>query len=131
MPYWQKIVMIVCLTAIVLGLIHEKCYPAEIITASYYTRESCLREGTSGIMANGKELKDEAFTCASWDHAFGSKLRVYNLRTGESVVCVVSDRGPNRKLYRQGRKIDLSKAAFNKIAPLREGVIPVRIEVIR
>ena len=39
-------------------------------TASYYTVASCAREGTSGIMANGRRLNDEKLTAASWFYPF-------------------------------------------------------------
>ena len=100
-------------------------------TASWYDRASCQREGTSGIMANGKELRDEALTCASWDYAFGTYLRVSNIDNGKSVVVVVSDRGPAKRLYNKGRKIDLSRAAFRAIADLKRGVIKVAIKEVR
>lgn len=100
-------------------------------TASYYTVKSCLKEGTSGIMANGKELKDDQLTCASWDYSFGTRLRITNLGNKKSVVAVVTDRGPAKRLYRQGRVIDLSKGAFAQIASLKQGIIPIKIEVIK
>ena len=104
---------------------------AENLTASYYTVKSCLKESGQFTMSNGKELKDEAFTCASWDYPFKTVLLITNENNGKSVYVVVSDRGPNRTLYRKGRKIDLSKAAFQKISSLRQGIIPIKIKVIR
>jgi len=100
-------------------------------TASYYTVDSCRREGTSGIMANGEVLNDEAFTCASWDYPFGTSLRIRNKENGKSVVVTVTDRGPNRRLYRQGRTIDLSKRAFSEIANIKQGVIEIEVEVVK
>ena len=93
--------------------------------ASYYTVESCKREGTSGIMANGKPLNDKAFTCASWLYPFGTRLLVVNSVSGERVEVEVTDRGPAKKLVEQGRIIDLSKAAFESLAPLSWGLIHV------
>jgi len=101
------------------------------ITASYYTVESCKREGTSGIMANGQRLDDEKLTCASWEYPFGTRLRIRNLENNKEVLVCVTDRGPNRKLYRQGRTIDLSKRAFREIASLKQGVIPVEIKEVK
>jgi len=101
------------------------------LTASWYSVESCKKEGSSGIMANGKELKDEEKTCASWDYPFGTKISVTNLRTAETCIVEVTDRGPSRDLYRQGRILDLSKSAFAEIAPLEQGIIPVRVERIK
>lgn len=100
-------------------------------TASWYSRESCLREGTSGIMANGKELKDEELVCASWDYKFGTCLKITNLANGKSVIAVVSDRGPAKRLYRQGRIVDLSKGCFERIGSLKQGIIQVKVEVVK
>lgn len=94
--------------------------------ASYYTRASCAREGTSGIMANRKVLNDNAYTCASWDFALGQRLRI-TTRDGHSIVVVVSDRGPSKRLYRLGRRLDLSQKAFNQLAPLERGIIHVNV----
>ena len=99
-------------------------------TASWYSVESCKREGTSGICANGEVLDDEAYTCAVWDKKFGTKLKVTNLENGLSVIVVVTDRGPAKRLVRQGRTIDLSRAAFRAIANLKSGIIQIKVEVI-
>lgn len=98
--------------------------------ASYYTKASCLREGTSGIMANGKALDDTKLTCASWFYPFGTRLRVTASRNNRSVVVVVSDRGPAKRLVQKGRIIDLSQAAFEALADLKLGVILVKTEVL-
>ena len=99
-------------------------------TASWYSVESCKREGTSGICANGEVLDDEAYTCAVWDKKFGTKLKVTNLENGLSVIVKVTDRGPAKRLVRQGRTIDLSRAAFRAIANLKSGIIQIKVEVI-
>lgn len=99
--------------------------------ASWYSYESCIKEGTSGRKtASGQNFNENALTCASWDHSFGTRLKVTNINNGKSVIVTVTDRGPNKKLYRRGRIIDLSRASFAKIAKLSSGIIKVRIEVI-
>lgn len=103
---------------------------AEQTEASWYSQESCKREGTSGICANGEVFNDEKLICASWDYPFGTRLKVKNQQTGAEVIVLVIDRGPAKKLYKKGRKIDLSKSAFNKIASLKQGLVRVTIEVI-
>lgn len=118
---------VVIFTVIFYALALSLCH-GSALTASWYSMESCLREGTSGIMANGRKLDDRRYTAASWDYAFGTRLKVTNLQNGRSVVVEVCDRGPNKKLYSQGRVIDLSKGAFAAIADLRLGVIPIKIE---
>jgi len=128
------------------GLSHDRAYPillalsilflsfpayAFTTEASYYTVESCKREGTSGIMANGRRLDDERYTCATWDYAFGTKLRITNLQNGKSCCVEVTDRGPAKRLYKKGRKLDLSKKAFSSISDLRKGLITVEIKEVQ
>ena len=50
--------------------------------------------------------------------------KVTNLNTGRSVYVTVDDRGP----YVGGRIIDLSDGAFQALASLDAGVVPVQIE---
>lgn len=121
--------LLIILIAVSLG--HAQVMqPARTGTASWYSVASCKREGTSGIMANGRKLDDEKLTAASWDYPFGTKLKITNLKNQRSIVVSVSDRGPAKRLYRNGRIVDLSKAAFQSIGLLREGIIEVRIEKI-
>jgi len=98
--------------------------------ASWYSVASCIKEGTSGIMANGRPLNDNEFVCASWDYKFGTVLLVTNVENGKTVRVVCSDRGPSKRLYRMGRRLDLSKAAFGRIANLKQGVINVTVEAL-
>ena len=126
------------------------------VTASFYTINSAIRENTCSdaahrrcLQANGKELEDEAYTAASWNYKMGTKLivcraepvaQVAHGRVGKSdrqrrprlsqppcTTVVVSDRGPAKRLVRQGRVIDLSQAAFAALAPLSQGVIQVTV----
>lgn len=105
--------------------------PAYAITASWYSEESCAREGTSGIMANGEEFDDEKLTCASWDYDFGTILEVTAVKTGKTVRVIVTDRGPAKWLYARGREIDLSRKSFFQIAPLEWGVTEVTITEVK
>jgi rare lipoprotein A len=82
-------------------------------------------------MANGYPLRDSMLTCASWDYKFNTRLRITNQNNQKNVEVIVTDRGPARRLYAQGRIIDLSRRAFSEIADLKSGVIPIRIEVIK
>ena len=74
------------------------------------------------IMANGKRFDPDALTCACWDYPLGTKLLVSRGR--KSVVVTVTDRGPAKHL---GRAIDLSAAAFRRLADPRVGLVVVRI----
>lgn len=85
-------------------------------------------------MANGRSLYDQERThpyfAASWDYALNAVIRVTD-PSGNHLDVVVTDRGPARRLYRQGRLLDLSKVAFQALAPLEVGVIPITVEEIR
>lgn len=96
-------------------------------SASWYNRASCSKEGSSGVMANGQDLNDQAFTVASWDYPFGTQLRICRDQRRVCTVATVTDRGPNRRLYARGRIVDLSEAAFQALAPLSDGVIDVTV----
>lgn len=101
--------------------------------ASFYGREACRFNPSDGCpTASGKSLYDleagKEYFCASWIYPLKTKLRVTDIKSGKSVVCVVYDRGPAKRL---GRIVDLSKAAFRKIADLKGGVIRVNVEVVK
>lgn len=93
-------------------------------TASWYSESD---PGINPTTANGEIFDDSKETCASWNFPFGTRLKVTHLATGKTVVCRVNDRGPAKRL---GRLIDLTQGAFRKIAPLRLGLIPVKVEVV-
>ena len=97
--------------------------------ASWYSVESCKREGTSGITASGEPLVDELMTAAKWDVPFDSLWRVTNLANGREIVVRVNDRGPSRRL--KGRVIDLSRGAYRRLAGLETGLTRVRIERVK
>ncbi len=61
-------------------------------------------------------------------YKMGAKLRVTNRITKNSVIVTALDTGGFKKY---GRGIDLSKAAFKRLAPLEQGIIKVRIEEIK
>src|SRR3990167_6767133 len=106
----------------------EPAYPAVIQTASFYTHESTIKEGNSGITASGQKMDDTKLTAAMWGVPFGSKVKVISLNNGRSIIVTINDLGPSKRLVKKGRMIDLSRSAFQALSPLSAGVIPVRIE---
>ncbi|HTS16408.1 MAG TPA: septal ring lytic transglycosylase RlpA family protein [Verrucomicrobiae bacterium] len=94
------------------------CQAVEL--ASWYGEENRGR-----LMANGQPFDPDKLTAASWDYDLGTKVVV--TRGDRSVVVEITDRGPARRLFREGRKIDLSEAAFAKLADTDEGLIEVTI----
>ncbi|HTJ34516.1 MAG TPA: septal ring lytic transglycosylase RlpA family protein [Dactylosporangium sp.] len=79
------------------------------------------------MTASGEPFDPNAMTAANKEWKFGTQVRVTNLANGSSVVVRINDRGP----YVSGRCIDLSRAAFQKIASLGAGVINARYEVLK
>ncbi|MGL4397146.1 MAG: septal ring lytic transglycosylase RlpA family protein, partial [Hyphomicrobium sp.] len=61
--------------------------------------------------ANGERYNQWSMTAAHKTLPFGTRVRVTNARTGNSVVVRINDRGP----FIKGRIIDLSKAAANQL----------------
>ena len=78
--------------------------------------------------ANGEVFDmNKMTTAASFEYPFGSVLRVKNLYNGKQVEVKVNDRGAFPAF---GVTLDLSKGAFEKIAPLPQGVVWVEIETV-
>ena len=122
----KKIILVIYII-----LISHICY-ATTLSASWYSIKSLTKEGTmkysKGIMANGHLFKDEALTCACRLYPLNTKLKITNIHNNKSVVVKVTDRIGKRFAL---TRIDLSKAAFNKIADLQQGIIPISVEVIK
>ena len=58
-------------------------------------------------------------------------VRVTNLENGRRVVLRVIDRGPYGKNYRKGTIIDVSKGAARRLRFIRDGLVKVKVEVLR
>lgn len=96
--------------------------------ASWYAEFS---PGIRATTANMEIFDHDKMTCAIWDLPFNSVLEVTNLSNGKSVTVRVNDRGPAKRLCREGRVIDLTMAAFKEIEDLDTGLTTVRVRVIR
>jgi rare lipoprotein A len=114
--------------------VHAQTIPAPAIQlhASWYSCESLKKEGTwkhgETKMANGQRFSDNNYTCATRLFPLGTILRIKNTSTGKETVVIVSDRIGKRFAK---TRIDLSKKSFQAIADLRQGVIPVTVEVVK
>ena len=92
------------------------CYAAD--------RASWYGEKQRGLpMANGQRFNPDKLTGASWFFDFGTMVVVTH--ANRCVVVEITDRGPAKRLVHQGRKIDLSRAAFAKLADPDLGLIDV------
>lgn len=89
--------------------------------ASYYHSKFNGRK-----TATGDTYWDHLKTAASNVYKLGTQLLVTNLSTGKSVKVVVNDRMATHIKDR----VDLSRSAFEKIASVGHGIVPVRVEVL-
>ena len=76
-------------------------------------------------MAKGKPFSPDKLTAASWFYNLGTRVVVTH--ANRSVVVEITDRGPARHLVNEGRKIDLSRAAFARLANPGWGLIAVTV----
>lgn len=76
--------------------------------------------------ANGERYNQNSYTAAHKSLPFGSKVRVTNLRNGQSVMVRINDRGP----FIRGRVIDLSAGAARVIGVYGSGTAPVKLELV-
>jgi rare lipoprotein A len=76
--------------------------------------------------ASGEKYRHSKLTAAHKTLPFGTKVRVTNLSNNQTVDVVVNDRGP----YVDGRVIDLSKSAAEKLGFINQGLTDVKIDVL-
>ena len=74
--------------------------------------------------ASGEVFNQEHFTAAHPTLPWGTRVKVINLDNGKSVDVRINDRGP----FKQGRIIDVSRAAARALGMVRQGIATVRIE---
>lgn len=90
--------------------------------ASYYGDEFAGRPTASGELFEPTRL-----TAAHRSLPLGSRVRVTNMQTDESVIVRVNDRGP----FAKNRVIDVSRGAAREIGMLQSGTARVRLELVR
>lgn len=97
-------------------------------------KDVCLVEGFSTYYANkfhgrktasGEVYNKNFMTAAMNGIKFGTKVKVTNLTNNKSIIVKVNDRIGSKK-----NVIDLSPAAFKKIANLSAGRVKVNIEIL-
>jgi rare lipoprotein A len=90
--------------------------------ASFYAHEFSGRK-----MANGSKMDPAVNNAASRTLPLGTIAKVTNLKTGQSTVVTIEDRGP----YVSGRIVDLSPATAQEIGiTRREGITKVEVAPI-
>ena len=97
-------------------------------------KPAATTEGSVGIAsfykyeaktASGEQFKPSELTAAHRTLPFGTRLRVTNVATGQSVTVRVNDRGP----FIPGRVVDVSHSAAKVLGMVDRGVAKVKLEV--
>ncbi|ABG59484.1 septal ring lytic transglycosylase RlpA family protein [Cytophaga hutchinsonii] len=90
-------------------------------SASYYANKFQGKR-----TASGETYDKNKFTAAHRTYAFGTKLKVTNIKTGIWIQVYVNDRGP----YAKDRIIDVSYAAATALGMIQPGTIQVKLEIL-
>jgi rare lipoprotein A len=77
--------------------------------------------------ASGEAFNPNELTAAHRTLPFGTKLRVTNVATGQSVTVRVNDRGP----FVAGRVVDVSSSAAESLGMTGKGVAKVKLDVVQ
>lgn len=77
--------------------------------------------------SNGEVYDMHAMTAAHRTLPLGTIVRVTDIKTGSSAIVRITDRGP----FIEGRVIDLSQSAAQKIGIVQRGTAEVRIDVLK
>jgi rare lipoprotein A len=97
-------------------------------------RPAALTDGSVGVAsfykyegktANGEQFKPGELTAAHRTLPFGTRLRVTNVATGQSVTVRVNDRGP----FVPGRVVDVSHSAAQVLGMVDRGITKVKLDV--
>ncbi len=97
-------------------------------------KAAAMTDGSVGIAsfykhgsktANGEQFNPGELTAAHRTLPFGTRLRVTNVATAQSVTVRINDRGP----FIHGRVVDLSHSAAEVLGMVDRGITKVKLEV--
>lgn len=115
MVRWALRVMLGCLFLAVFLRFQPSAWGAEGYM-TYYTAESCQKEGTSGVFtASGELFDEEALTCALRSRGFGDEYVIYSPDTGRQVIVRHNDYGPGKGPASRGVIIDTTPAVWQAL----------------
>lgn len=114
-------------TGLAMLLVFLVCVYAQVESVRRKTIAALPRAGVASWYLPNAGDDPAGLTCAMRSTDFGRKYRVCNAQTGACVVVVHTTWGPDWAAFRQGRVIDLSKAAFSRISDLSRGTIRVTV----
>ena len=114
--------------------VHRRVAAASRKHTAFATREAAATDGSVGIAsfykhgsktANGEQFNPGELTAAHRTLPFGTRLRVTNVATAQSVTVRINDRGP----FIHGRVVDLSHSAAEVLGMVDRGITKVKLEV--
>lgn len=79
------------------------------------------------LTANGEVYDMHGISAAHKTLPFGTIVKVVDLETGRTVVVRINDRGP----FIEGRIIDLSKGAAERLGIVQKGITKVGLRILR
>ena len=79
------------------------------------------------LTANGEVYDMYGISAAHKTLPFGTIVRVVEIETGRSIVVRINDRGP----FIEGRIIDLSKGAAEKLGIVEKGITGVGLRILQ
>ena len=91
----------------------------KIIKTSWY------QEGKK--TANGEKFDPDGFTAASRVLPFGTILKLTNIKTNETAIVRINDRGP----FVKGRDLDVSRGVANALGFFETGTAKLKIEIVK
>ena len=95
--------------------------------APFFATASWYGPGFHGrTTANGEVYNQWGLTAAHKTLPFGTRVRVTNTRTGQSVVVRINDRGP----FIGNREFDLSRGAADAVGLVGPGVADLKFEIL-
>jgi rare lipoprotein A len=113
---------------------HRRVAAASRKQAALAAKPAAATDGSVGIAsfykyeaktASGEQFKPSELTAAHRTLPFGTRLRVTNVATGQSVTVRVNDRGP----FVPGRVVDVSRSAAEVLGMVDRGITKVKLEV--
>jgi rare lipoprotein A len=138
LPSWRVcffLALCLCFTGCQTRMLIETS-PERKETQIYSPKPTLVEYGTASwyggrwigrLTANGETYRAGDITAAHKKLPFNTSVRVVDLKTGNSVIVRINNRGP----FVRGRIIDLSVAAAKKLGTYDRGVAKVRIEALR
>lgn len=132
MPYLKTAVILVIVAALIPWAVYYDWFARNVLGRPAIEEIPEAREGEASFYgegyrgrrtASGQLYDPDGMSCATNDWPLGTWLVVEH--EGLSIVVRVNDRGPS--IAPRKRIIDLSQAAFGRLASHRRGIIPVKV----